>query len=427
MATQTQITPAQYAYIKAAYGIVHALEDSTCQTYLNTINSSNTQLNERQLQTIESKFSEGLNDCIHRVKNHSAPIPFIITKVAIIANFLENQYPKGAPLDSKGEVTLSINDFVASMRLLAQDVQTHVDARNRWENAVNGIFQAQHGVSTHPKVDQSVQSAESIGKVIAKSLGVDGVFNNIYKMNVTIPPVAVDPLPEYAAKDPRSQNLALMAELQQELSVTLGMLNVITPPDKGSDREKHMLQWLEKRANTAIESIRKVIIPTGIVRFSSQLNDTAKVLAHSRDMLQSVIYGSEHDLANTAAQYAVERSWGTIAFLAVCPNIPFLIPTLELRIAFTKPIYFLTKSAHEALGNIFIFGFAFWILRGMGYLIDAIPRAQVRLVQDFVTDMWLADDAKRTKLINRYLKFVSKRAKDPTVDALQQVFLSIVS
>ncbi len=427
MATQTQITPAQYAYIKSAYGVVHALEDTTCKTYLGAIHDSNTQLNAHQLQTVETKFSEGLNDCIHRMKNHSAPTPFIITKTAIIANFLENRYPHGAPLDNKGEVTLSINDFVSAMQLLTQDAQSYTDARNRWENVINQVFQAQHGVSTHPMVDQSVQSAESIGKVIAKSLGVDGVFNNIYKMNVTIPPVAVDPLPTYSAKDPRSQNLALMAELQQELSVTLGMLNVITPSDKGADREKHMMQWLEKRANTAIESIRKVIIPTGIVRFSSQLNDTAKVLAHSRDMLQLVIYGSEHDVANAAAQYAVERSWGTIAFLAVCPNIPFLIPTLELRIAFTKPIYFLTKSAHEALGNIFIFGFAFWVLRGMGYLIDSIPRAQVRLVQDFVTDTWLADDKKRTKIINRYLNYVSKRAKDPTVDALQQVFLSIVS
>ncbi len=42
-------------------------------------------------------------------------------------------------------------------------------------------------------------------------------------------------------------------------------------------------------------------------------------------------------------------------------------------------------------------------------------------------DTWLGNQNKRASLIRRYLNYADKRASNPRVDALQRIFLNIVS
>jgi hypothetical protein len=242
-----------------------------------------------------------------------------------------------------------------------------------------------------------------------------------------VPEVSVPTLPNYPASDPRSEDPQLMAKLQLELSVTEGLLTAITPQANNETHANRLSTYFREHAVTALGTVTDLFVPSGLSRLSSQLRDTQKVLEQSRDLLRVCLYGTEQEVAAEAAQHAVERNGAAIFLLAIIPNIPFFIPTLEVRLAVTKPLYYVTRGAHATLGQIPIFGFFFLLLRWMGEFIDAIPRLQVRLIQGLFVDNWMSHPRKRAQLIRRYLRYADKRATKPRVDAMQRVLLGIVS
>lgn len=421
MSTPTMPTQTQLDYMKTGSAIVAVTEDHSLHDAL-----AGALTDQRDLDRLERAFTRGLEQWDRDVKAHKAPHPLQVTKMAIVADMLSQQYPDGVKHDTAGQITIPVTDITNAWKTLGVDANKFSASRTKWETMVYSTFQTTQPSQRNQRIDSSYQAAEHVGKAIAHSLGVDGIFTKIFNEGI-VPQIEVPPLPDYPADDPRAKNLQLMSSLQLELSITEGLLSTITPDEPHEDREKHLLEWMQERANIALETARKLLIPSGIVRFSAQLNDTAKVLEKSRDLLKVCLYGTEADVLSLAAQHAVERSFFTNVFLAIFPNIPFIMPTLELRIAFTKPIYLLTKSAHEALGRVFVFGFVFYLLRGFGYAIDSIPRWQVRFVQNIVTDAWKANPNKRQHIVNRYLRHVERRGKNPTEDALEQVLVSIVS
>jgi len=422
MSTTTPITPYQGDVIKTASAILYVIDDMSTHDALR----QQTPLNDHQVRFLEDLFSSGLTRWDHEVKAHRTPAPTDISRIAIIADKMSQRYPNGIKKDQRGQVTIIVSDIVDAWNLLAEDITHFAAQRDQWENPIYTLFLADSSNNSTVQPDPRLQSAESVGHLIAKSLGIDGIFNPIFDSGVT-PQTEVPPLPNYPPNDTRNDHLQLMQKLQLDLSVTEGLLATITPDQPHENRTNQLLEWVTKRANKALKTVTGLLVPSGVARLSSQLDDSARILKQSRDMLNLCIYGEEHALAEKAAQFAVERSFWTTLFLAVCPNIPFIIPTIELRLAITKPLYYVTRGAHEALGDIPIFGLLFWMMRGMGWLIDSIPRAQVRLVQGLTTDGWLANTNKRHQIIRRYLHHADKQTTQPRVNALKQVLLSIVS
>ncbi len=421
MAMPSTITPRQADLIKTAAAIVYVVDDSALHDAL----QQSTPLNQEQISILTHRFSDGLDRWDREVKTHHAPNYVDISRIAISASVLDQRYPQAVRRDSRGEITIQVQDLIDCWHALASDPTQYEAPRQLWEGLVHQMFGSPATQSRNPRIDQSIKGAEQVGKKIADSIGLGGLFNSAIDAG-EVPHASVPALPVYAADDERSKHPDLMARLLLELSVTEGLLVVLTP-DPHEDHANHVMSWFQERANTAIGTVSKLVIPSGIARYSSQMQDSLSVLRQSRDILRTTIYGTEPEVASAAAQWGVERSLGTILFLAVCPNIPFIIPTLELRLAFTKPIYFLTRGAHEALGDIPIFGFPIFLLRLLGQLLDAIPRTQVRLVQSFVTEGWLTRSHQRARVVRRYLNYAEKRATKPRIDALQRVLLSIVS
>jgi hypothetical protein len=422
MTAPTVLTPHQADILKTAAAVVYVIDDPALHPSLN----QTTPLTHEQINTLARRFSDGLDRWDREVKAQRAPGSVEATQIAIAAYILNQKYPDLVKRDERGEITLPVSDIVDVWRGLGGDVSRYSELHQEWENLIYTLFGPNPGAPTHSRREQASQIAKSFGLAVAKSMGIDGIFNNAFDAG-HVPEVSVPALPAYPASDPRSKDLQLMAKLQIELSVTEGLLTAIAPDAQNPTHVSKVSAWFKERAATALDTVTSLVVPSGVSRLSNQLSDTERILRQSRDLLKVCLYGTEQELAAEAAQHAVERSFGTILFLAICPNVPFVIPTLELRLAITKPLYYVTKGAHASLGNIPIFGFLFLLMRWLGEVIDAIPRYQVRFVQGIVSDMWLSNPAKRAQLIRRYLKYADRRATKPRVDALQRVFLSIVS
>ena len=423
MSTPTNTpTTTQVDYIQTASAITHILADRTLRGYL----EASGKLTDDQVGALTRRFEDGVSHFKQEVKQHRMPDALEVSRTAIIADYLSHKYTQGIPHIGEDQVKIEIADMREGLRLLTSDMSLVAASRAEWEGMVRATFLT--GATTQsrpPAIDQSIQAARSAGMVIARSVGIDSIFGNAFAAG-EVPLSPVDPLPTYAEHDPRAQEPGLMAKLQLTLSVTEGILATIAPADPGETHERHIVEWFKDRASKAIDKAKDLVVPAGLSKLSSQLGDKEKILRDSRNLLNTAIYGTEPELATAAADHAVERSLGTILFLSICPNIPFLIPTLELRLAFTRPFFFITRAMHEAMGRIPLVGFLFLLLRGLGQVIDGIPRAQVRFVQHVVTESWLANPQDRAKIIRRYLRYVDRRANQPQIDAIQRVLLSLV-
>lgn len=388
------------------------------------------QLKAEQIATIAHRFEDGISRFKQEVRQHRMPNAVEISRIAIVADHLSHKYPQGLAHDHPDEVRVDVADLREALQLLSGDVSRLSESRAEWEGIVRATFAMAATTAPHPLAkEQQIHTARNIGMVIARSIGVDTIFSNAFAAG-EVPLAEVPPLPQYPPTDPRSENPALMGKLQLTLSVTEGILETLTPVKPGENHETHMVEWFRDRAtrvvNRAVDKARDLVVPAAISKLGSQLGNKERILRESRDLLKTVLYEGEPQVATAAADHAVERSIGTILFLSICPNIPFIIPTLELRLAFTKPFSYITRAMHEAMGRIFVVGFFFLLLRGLGQLLDGIPRAQVRFVQNVVTESWLANPTKRAQLIRRYLRYVDRRADRPQIDALTRVFLSLV-
>jgi hypothetical protein len=423
MSVSSPITAHQADLVKTAAGIIYVIDDNAMHPAL----KQTTPLSQEQINTLGHRFTEGLDRWDREIKSRHAPGIVEVNRIAIVAELLNQKYPTQVRRDGRGEITIPVSDIVDAWRNLSGDLSRFDATRTEWENRVLSLFGPDASGNTTPgRIDQATHGAQRVGLLIARSIGIDGLFNNVFEAGQAVEE-PVPPLPTYAKGDPRADVPQLMAKLALELSVTEGLLKAITPDEPHENQEQQLLQWFKKRADAAIGTVTHLVIPSGIARYSAQLKDSQKVLSDSRKILRTCLYGTEPELASLAAQHAVERNFGTILFLAICPNIPLLIPTIELRLIFTKPIMFLTKSAHDAMGDIPIFGFPFYLMMLMGRVIDAIPHAQIVFVQNLVTDRWLGNPRKRAKLIQRYLNHADKHATKPRVEAFQHMLLSIVS
>jgi hypothetical protein len=421
MAT-TVTTPYQADVLKTAAAIIHVINDNSQHDALRQTRP----LGPDQISRLASRFTQGLDRWTRDTNAGNAPNPVDRHRIAIVAGLLAQKYPTAIPRDDHHEITLPVSDIVEAWNNLSGDLQRYGGLHQQWESLILAMFGPDPNAPSNSRRDNAAQAAESFGLAVARSVGLDGVFNSIFTAGA-VPEVSVPALPNYLATDERANHLQLMAKLQVELSVTEGLLQALTPDEPNEDHQSHLRQWVQQRSALVVGRVRDLVIPSGLASFSSQLKDSQKVLEQSRDLLKTCLYGTEVELANEAAQHAVERSIPTILFLAICPNVPFLVPTLELRLAITKPLFYVTRAAHEALGKIWVFGFLFLLLRWIGQAIDAIPRFQVRLVQGIVTDSWLGRPRKRASLIHRYLRYADRRATKPRVDALQRILVGIVS
>lgn len=415
-------TEYQADVLKTAAAIIHVINDNGLHDALRQTRP----LGPDQINLLARRFTEGLDHWDRDLRANRQPNPVDTHRIAIVAGLLSRKYPTAIPRDEHHEITLPVSDIVESWNNLSGDLQRYNDLHESWESLILATFGPDPNAPSNARRDNRMQIAESFGMGVARSVGLDGIFNKIFTGGA-VPEVSVPPLPNYPATDERANHLQLMAKLQVELAVTEGLLQALTPESPHEDHDAHFLKWVQQRSTLVVSRLTDLVVPSGLSRFSSQLKDSQQVLTQSRDLLKTCIYGSEVEVANEAAQHAVERSVSTILFLAVCPNIPFLIPTLELRLAITKPLFYVTRAAHEALGKIWVFGFLFLLLRWIGSAIDAIPRFQVRLVQGIVTDTWMGNHRKRASLIHRYLRYADRRATNPRVDALQRILIGIVS
>ncbi len=416
-------TTSQVDYIQTASALLHVLEDRA----IHQIIQSETVLTDDQIASVTRRFEEGIARFKGEVHQHRMPNAIEISRIAIVADMLSHIYPDGIRHVTADEIAFNVQDIREARKALSGDVSGLAATRETWEHTVRATFQT--GASTQPRppaLEQSLAAAHQVGKLISRSIGIDAIFANVFDAGVEVQ-LPVAPLPTYEANDPRAADPELMTRLQLILSVTEDILESMTPDTPGEDHASHMTEWFKEKAGKAVEKAKNLVVPSAISKLNAQLKDKEKVLRDSRDQLRTAIYGTEPQVATAAADHAVERSPGTILFLSICPNIPFVIPTLEVRLAFTRPFYYLTKAMHDAMGKIPLIGFFFLLLQGLGQALDAIPRAQVRFVQGVVTESWLANPKQRQRLIRKYLKYVENRAEKPQVDALQRILLSLVS
>jgi hypothetical protein len=425
MTAPSVLTPHQLDILKTAAAVVYVLDENALHPSLR----QTTPLSKEQIAALANRFSDGLDRWDREVKAHRAPGSIEANQIAIASVILSQRYANAIPRDDRGEITLPVSDIVLVWNDLAGDMSRYSDSHPEWENRIHALFGPNPAVATTPMRagrQQAGQAAKAFGLAVAKSMGVDGIFNPVLNAG-QVPEASVPALPVYAATDPRSEDPQLMAKLQLELSVTEGLLTAITPQAKNETHANRLSTYVKEHAATALGTVTDLFVPAGLSRLSSQLSDTQKVLEQSRDLLKVCLYGTEQEVAAEAAQHAVERNAGAIFLLAIIPNVPFVIPTLEVRLAVTKPLYYVTRGAHATLGQIPIFGFFFLLLRWMGEFIDAIPRLQVRLIQGLYIDNWMVHPKKRAQLIRRYLNYADRRATKPRVEAFQRVLLGIVS
>lgn len=425
MTAPSVLTPHQLDILKTAAAVVYVVDDNALHPSLR----QTTPLTKEQITALANRFSDGLDRWDREVKAHRAPGQIEANQIAIAAVILSGRYPTAIPRDDRNEITLPVSDIVLVWNDIAGDITRYSDSHQEWENRIYSLFGPNPVVATTPMRggrQQASQAAKAFGLAVAKSMGIDGIFNRAIDAD-QVPEVSVPALPNYPASDPRSQDPQLMAKLQLELSVTEGLLAAITPQAKNETHANRLSTYFKEHAVTMLGTVTDLFVPSGLSRLSSQLRDTQKVLEQSRDLLKVCLYGTEQELAAEAAQHAVERNIPAIFLLAIIPNVPFIVPTLLVRLTVTKPLYYVTRGAHATLGQIPIFGFFFLLLRWMSEFIDAIPRLQVRLIQGLFIDNWMMHPRKRANLIRSYLNYADRRATKPRVDAVQRVFLGIVS
>jgi hypothetical protein len=240
-----------------------------------------------------------------------------------------------------------------------------------------------------------------------------------------IPLADLAPLPIYAAEDLRAGELhAVMERFLLTLRIVDGLRGALAS-DKSPRTDQHILfQWGSARLGAYRDAVTRLVLPRAV---TVAWKEKREILADLSRYLSHCIYDSEAVLSVEAAQYAAERSAGVILFLAICPNIPFGLPTLEIRLFFTKPLVAIATAIRAVFGNFFLIGFFLYVLEVFARLFDAIPKVQVRAVQRIAMRRWLLDERKRLGLIRRYVKAVDARIAKPRADAIVRGLLSIVS
>ena len=421
MATSSILTPHQADILKIAAAIIYVIDDTALRPSL----GQTTPLTQDQKSALERRLTDGLTRWDREVRNHRMPSAVEANRIAIAAVLLNQRYPEAVRRDDHNEITLPVSDIADISRDLSGDVSRFATVHGEWESRIWPLFGVGSATASPSRRDQATQVAERFGLAVAKSVGIDAIFNNAFAAGA-VPEASVPALPTYATNDPRSQNLSLMAKLQVELSVTEGLLAAITPDTPDETHHGHMLKWIQARASTALGTVTSLFIPSGLSKLNSQLKDSQMLLTQSRDLLHVCLYGTEAELASESAQHRVERSPLVLLFLAICPSL-FLFPPLEVRLLITKPLYYVTKGAHATLGKIPIFGFFFLMLRWAGQAVDAVPRWQVRLSQGIAAESVQSDPRKRARTIVRYLNYADRRATKPRVEAVQRILLGIVS
>jgi hypothetical protein len=267
------------------------------------------------------------------------------------------------------------------------------------------------------------QEAFEICKVLLKSLRLSKQLDGVVDQD-HIPLAEVRSLPTYSATDPRSSDLyALMERFRLALSVVDGLRGAMLQAESEKTDQLILIRWGSARAKAFVAAVQRQALPRA---FMSAWKGKSEILTDLSRFLNHCIYDSEEEISLEAARYAAERHAGVIFFLAVFPNIPLIIPTLEIRMLVTKPLLGIAKSAHAIFGQFFLIGyFLYWIVL-FARLFDAIPRVQVRVVQRLTIHRWLKNERKRLDLIRRYLREAESRIAKPRADAFVRGLLSIV-
>jgi hypothetical protein len=269
-----------------------------------------------------------------------------------------------------------------------------------------------------------IQKAFEISKQLAKALGMENQFKSAFDEGV-VPLADVEPLPLYNPTDPRTHHLEFMEQLRLYLSVIDGFLGAMQKASQQSSIPSSIIvRWSSQRSQAFIDIAKIHGVP---IVLEGLMKKNSVILTELSATLRTCLFSSEKELANEAARYGVERNISCIVFLAICPNIPFILPTIEIRILFTKPLVGISEAAHQALGKIPIFGFAIWILYSLTRIFDSIPRAQVKVVQGFFIRRWLRNKQKRSEIILKYLDAIAYRVKNPRIDAFHRGLISLVS
>jgi hypothetical protein len=244
----------------------------------------------------------------------------------------------------------------------------------------------------------------------------------IDEAHVPLPPI--DPLPAYAPTDRRSSDSHIMEELYLALRVVIGVMDALAQLESPKTKPSRIAQYLAARA----EALKKMAQRQGLPRVAmSAWKGPEEILVDLGTFLHHSIYDSESDLSREAAWYAAERHAGVIFFLAIFPNIPLIVPTLEIRLLFTKPLVNISRGMKAVFGNFFVLGFFVSLVNRMAELFDAIPRLQVRVVQRIVIARWLRNERRRASLVDRYLRAAMTRVAKPRADAIRRGLLAIVS
>jgi hypothetical protein len=244
----------------------------------------------------------------------------------------------------------------------------------------------------------------------------------IDEAHVPLPPI--DPLPAYAPTDRRSSDARIMEELHLALRVVMGVMDALAGLESPKPQPSRVGRYVADRRDAAKKALQRQALPRVAV---SAWKGPKEILADLRAFLSHCIYDTERDLCREAAWYAAERHAGVIFFLAICPNVPLIVPTLEVRLLFTKPLVNIARGMKAVFGDFFILGFFVSLVTIMAEFLDAIPRLQVRVVQRIVIGRWLRNERRRAALVDHYLKAAIARVAKPRADAIRRGLLAIVS
>ena len=239
-----------------------------------------------------------------------------------------------------------------------------------------------------------------------------------------VPLAHIDPLPAYSSLDPRASDLQMMEDLHLALRVVYGVIDVLDQLKSPASSSSRIVQWVNARGKAFRRNIIRQALPRAAL---SAWKGSEEILADLSKFLGHSIYDSQEDLAVRAAWYAAERNPGVILFLALCPNIPLIVPTLEIRLMFTKPLVAITNGMKGVFGRFLLIGLFVSLLSWMAGVLDIIPRLQVRFVQRIVVRRWLGNERKRVDLIGRYLRATRVRVAKPRLDAIVRGLIAIVS
>ncbi len=255
------------------------------------------------------------------------------------------------------------------------------------------------------------------------ALGLDRKLHEAINED-NIPLGDIPPLPDYRPADPRATTLRdEIAYLALTLQIVNGIQTII---DANVDAQAtpRRIKMMKRLGTRYVEVAKKLLLPRVVI---TVLKQKESILADLSTFLNHCLYDSENDILHEAGRYAAERNVGANVFLAVCPNLPFIVPTLELRLLFSKPLLGLASAMHALFGKIFVFGFFFVLLVKFAQLFDGIARFQVQLVQRILINRWLSSEQQRVRLVERYLKDAKHRVEKPQTDVIIRGLLSLVS